>query len=382
MTDKNIAELAELAAVTDDTLIPVWQPGAADEAQSMTGKQFREFAEAAGEAAVKPHSNSEVKPYALAAKSYAVGGTGTREGENTANARYYMEQARQAAGVIPSLTEEQKTTLRDLMLAYASRAANFVYDNDVSRNAFAPGNNPYNADGKIRINCAMLPQLVWAGVHPDSYVGKQATYNGTFTKFNDMDWGFQFDYPLRRAYGVTSANGGLIGYVEAGENSYSANTYYSKDSTAGGKQGQHFKNYIYGSDMAQEACIKGFEIPLGCADVGDIIFYRAPSFHDGFQDGAQNKAFRNIGHVGMVYGVDYKEDGGRAGSLIIMESTDFYATAIVRNSINYSGAADVVRAADLADRACMCIRHPAAFGIPTNVDDHFNLLYRGMNQPG
>jgi len=60
MADKNIAELPELAAVTDDTLIPVWQPGAADEAQSMTGRQFREFAE------------NCVTPYSAAAKADAI----------------------------------------------------------------------------------------------------------------------------------------------------------------------------------------------------------------------------------------------------------------------------------------------------------------------
>lgn len=63
MADKNIAELPEVAAVTDDTLIPVWQPGAADEAQSMTGQQFREFAEAS----VKPYSDSAVQAALTAA---------------------------------------------------------------------------------------------------------------------------------------------------------------------------------------------------------------------------------------------------------------------------------------------------------------------------
>lgn len=46
---KTIADLPALQAVSDETLIPVYQPGAADPAQKMKGKQFREFAEQAAE---------------------------------------------------------------------------------------------------------------------------------------------------------------------------------------------------------------------------------------------------------------------------------------------------------------------------------------------
>lgn len=40
------------------------------------------------------------------AESYAVGGTGTREGEDTDNAKYYMEQAKQQTGGIPTKVSE------------------------------------------------------------------------------------------------------------------------------------------------------------------------------------------------------------------------------------------------------------------------------------
>lgn len=39
-------------------------------------------------------------------ESYAVGGTGTREGEDTDNAKYYMEQAKQQTGGIPTKVSE------------------------------------------------------------------------------------------------------------------------------------------------------------------------------------------------------------------------------------------------------------------------------------
>lgn len=47
MADKEINALPELEAVTDDTLLPVYQPGAVTPAQRMSGAQFRAFAEAA-----------------------------------------------------------------------------------------------------------------------------------------------------------------------------------------------------------------------------------------------------------------------------------------------------------------------------------------------
>lgn len=42
----------------------------------------------------------------ILAESYAVGGTGTREGEDTDNAKYYMEQAKQQTGGIPTKVSE------------------------------------------------------------------------------------------------------------------------------------------------------------------------------------------------------------------------------------------------------------------------------------
>lgn len=45
MADREISMLPALDAVTDETLVPVYQPGAQNPAQSMTGAQFRAFAE-------------------------------------------------------------------------------------------------------------------------------------------------------------------------------------------------------------------------------------------------------------------------------------------------------------------------------------------------
>ena len=51
-------------------------------------------------------SASTAKTNANLSKSYAVGGTGTREGEDVDNAKYYMEQAKKQAGGIPTKVSE------------------------------------------------------------------------------------------------------------------------------------------------------------------------------------------------------------------------------------------------------------------------------------
>lgn len=60
MADKQITELPAASGVTNDTLIPVYVPGALTPAQSMTGAQFRQFgADAAQEQVAKAESAAE-----------------------------------------------------------------------------------------------------------------------------------------------------------------------------------------------------------------------------------------------------------------------------------------------------------------------------------
>lgn len=58
-----------------------------------------ESAKAASSAASADKSAKDSESQAVLAKSYAVGGTGTREGEDTDNAKYYAEQAKNASDV-------------------------------------------------------------------------------------------------------------------------------------------------------------------------------------------------------------------------------------------------------------------------------------------
>lgn len=147
MADKTIGQLPSIPDLYDDSLIPVEQQGVASK---MTGKQFADFAresvvvevQRAADAADKANaavgkakseadraeelrqsieidydalheavqaaedsagsaaqSAKDADGSAKLAESYAVGGTGTRSGENTDNAKYYSEQSKKSADV-------------------------------------------------------------------------------------------------------------------------------------------------------------------------------------------------------------------------------------------------------------------------------------------
>lgn len=166
MADKQISELPEVPVVTDDTLIPVYVPGSTDPAQRMTGKQFADFAresasadvqravdaadnaeaakngaeaaQAAAEAArdsiivdqdklakavaqAKENADNASGSAGAAAnsaqlsESWAVGGTGTRDGEDTDNAEFWANKAQAEAdrATIPPVAGVYNVILSD-----------------------------------------------------------------------------------------------------------------------------------------------------------------------------------------------------------------------------------------------------------------------------
>lgn len=66
------------------------------------------------------------------AESYAVGGTGTREGEDTDNAKYYMEQAKQQTGGIPTKVSELENDLGYITKS-VSNLTNYYDKTDVDK---------------------------------------------------------------------------------------------------------------------------------------------------------------------------------------------------------------------------------------------------------
>lgn len=68
----------------------------------------------------------------LLAESYAVGGTGTREGEDTDNAKYYMEQAKKQTGGIPTKVSELENDAGYITKS-ASDLTNYYNKTDVDK---------------------------------------------------------------------------------------------------------------------------------------------------------------------------------------------------------------------------------------------------------
>lgn len=84
MADKEIINLPPLGVLTDDTLIPVYQPGSPSPAQRMTGKQFSEFAEAAARAHAQAAEASK-KSAAASAQSAASSASSATAAAKNAN---------------------------------------------------------------------------------------------------------------------------------------------------------------------------------------------------------------------------------------------------------------------------------------------------------
>lgn len=94
----------------------------------------------------------EILSTADASKSYAVGGTGTREGEDTDNAKYYMKQAQSAAsGLIPSgnVTFEQLMALTDIVVGAMYHVTNEFTTNDKFEDYAALGAEEYPAGTNV-----------------------------------------------------------------------------------------------------------------------------------------------------------------------------------------------------------------------------------------
>lgn len=96
ITDGKVKAIVKNGSITEDHLSPDYL----GEIRTQVGK-----AEMSAKSADASEKNA-VSSSTLA-KSYAVGGTGTRDGEDTDNARYYMEQAKAAVSAVDIATTEK-----------------------------------------------------------------------------------------------------------------------------------------------------------------------------------------------------------------------------------------------------------------------------------
>lgn len=279
-----------------------------------------------------------------------------------------------AAERLPRLTDEQKKQLKNLVSLYTVKATRerFYYSGSTLRNSYLSPNAFYDAS-RVKVNCGLFCGLLWAGVHPDTfvkYLDNQAEYTGLLEKY--FDWGYEFRYPNRKAFGLTRSSGETLGLLKPNADSYigasSFNSYYSPDSEREDKQ--KFYTYATAADMAWELYANGYEIQMKDIDVGDLLFFRARNLSDTMDDYDEAIRFRNITHVGMVSAISVVE-GQKVWS--IAESTSMIGTGFPVANLEYSSltATTVARLASLNNKICMVARHPSAFGVASNLGEKF-----------
>lgn len=259
----------------------------------------------------------------------------------------------------PTLSSAQKIEMKTLMDAYHAQRSSFIYDGSFRRESYAYPNSVSSLNGSINgckygntyiLNCGLFAQMIWMGRSIDDF---EVTPTTTITKA--FDWGYYFDFTAaKRAYGVMK----------------DASTYYSGNSYANESGGTSFVTFDNAAAMGQELYRKGFDIPYGKVDIGDLVFYRSRSITDGNTDTLEQTSFKYITHVAIVY--DVTEDGP-----IVIESTNAFTSAIGKSGLSTKVTKfGNVRGADLENRVVMAARHPAAFGVACNVPAAFS-VYRG-----
>lgn len=270
----------------------------------------------------------------------------------------------------PSLPEDMKTQLKNLATAYQNDRSKYMYDGAAIRNIYADSSAFDDETGKVRINCGLLAGLVWAGVSPETFDGAPSEFNGTLKKA--FNWGFQFKYPFRAAHEVTNGDK-TYGMIKPNESDYvgasSYNSYYSPNSPRADKQ--WFFSFATCADMACEMYVKGYEVPLRELEVGDLLFYACRSLVDGDDDHSESFRFRNITHVAIVTYVNRN-----TGSISVTESTSLYGSAypIATCGPGYTDPVNKLRGIYLENKIVMAARHPAAFGLSSNLGTKFDVI--------
>ena len=269
---------------------------------------------------------------------------------------------------IPELTSTQKQAMKSLMDAYFAQKNIFEYRGDIRRESYAytsklaTGSSTIegcmNTAGDYLLNCGVFAQMIWMGRNISDFTNHMTTPVTSITKA--FDWGYYFDFlGSQNAYKV----------MKDSTTYYGANTYKISSSSK-----PIFITFDNASAMADDLHRKGYEIPYGQADIGDLVFYRADSITDGDTDELEATNFRNITHVGVVYNVNSD------GTLTIMECTNAYTANIGKCGISTASGVTtfgLVRGSNLNYRVEMCARHPSAYGDGGNVPTKFTPYRRG-----
>lgn len=283
-------------------------------------------------------------------------------------------------GTYPTLTATQRNAIVNLVNSYYNKrlngsAYNFVYTGGVNRNYYA-NKDCFNSSGQVKLNCSTFVQMVWAGISPDSFVGKRSSFNGSVTKV--FDWGYWFEFPYRKFYHLTAPNGDtgaltMYGYIQPNANSYedaySITTYYSPNGSTANKK-QFPRTFMTAADMARELKFLGCEVPLSEAMTGDLVFLKAPRLDDNQADETDNASYMNINHVAIITNSTNIADN----DLTFVECTPYFDSALGVAKISHATTANSFRAVEIIDRIVMVARHPSAFGISSPVPSVVNTI--------
>lgn len=131
----------------------------------------------------------------LLAESYAVGGTGTREGEDTDNAKYYMEQAKKQTGGIPTKLSQLENDAGFIAEDGDGSGLTVGFTEAAARENIASGENTGTLMGKIKkwladLAAAAFMQVItsyadlMAGTALDNYLIGAAAAKEGFTELN------------------------------------------------------------------------------------------------------------------------------------------------------------------------------------------------------
>lgn len=251
----------------------------------------------------------------------------------------------------PRLSDSEKEQILTLCDDYYNNRDRFSY-RGATRDSYAEQSCFKTVDGEkyFDLVCSTFAQFIWMGRSISDF--NIDNYTPDITK--EFNWGYYFKFLLaQRTYGVEKADGTRYGMSSDGK--YSYNSYGTSASD------QNNMHLLTASDMAQELYTFGCEIPRSQLDVGDLVFYRHPTYDDmGLQCQLQ---FRNISHVAVVIDTNYQN----SGYMLTIECLSGEDPCIVKQSVIMEDNQRALRSAFYEKRIVMCARHPHAFGKGGNV---------------
>lgn len=251
----------------------------------------------------------------------------------------------------PRLSDSEKEQILTLCDDYYNNRDRFSY-RGATRDSYAGQScfKTVNGEKYFDLVCSTFAQFIWMGRDIADF--NIDNYTPDITK--EFNWGYYFEFLLaQRTYGVKKPDGTRYGM--------SADGLYSYNSYGTSETSQSNMHLLTASDMAQELYTFGCEIPRSQLDVGDLVFYRHPTYDDmGLQCQLQ---FRNISHVAVVIDTNYQN----SGYMLTIECLSGEDPCIVKQSVIMEDNQRALRAAFYEKRIVMCARHPHAFGKGGNV---------------